>query len=273
MLIDLIAAVTTFNLYWTTRKIQAAVPRAPQTTCACRSTRTVCPAHRNQCSASNIDIIGLTSIRAHARKQSRAFSAEFSLPGISTELQVKEQVGRREQCETSPAEPCGVASTAFIQKGHQNVHRPLILGSSESAFTAVHGRFARDHAESLSTGKKVNTALDNPTNFFTAQALDSRASDISNLLDGIGNGVQILQQANNGLTSLQKLVDSAKSLANQALQTTVGFSTKSSVSTTVSGATSADLRGSTSFTNTTAVGNVLFKGTAGGTTPATPQAR
>ena len=120
----------------------------------------------------------------------------------------------------------------------------------------------------LSTGKKVNTALDNPTNFFTAQALDSRASDISNLLDGIGNGVQILQAANNGITSLQKLVDSAKSLANQALQTTVGFSTKSSVSTTVSGATSADLRGSTSFTNTTAVGNVLFKGTAGGTTPA-----
>ncbi|MFL6819631.1 MAG: DUF1522 domain-containing protein [Bradyrhizobium sp.] len=120
----------------------------------------------------------------------------------------------------------------------------------------------------LSTGKKVNTALDNPTNFFTAQALDSRASDISNLLDGIGNGVQILQQANNGLTSLQKLVDSAKSLANQALQTTVGFSTKSSVSATVSGATSTDLRGTTSFTSATANSNVLFNGTAGGTTPA-----
>ena len=45
----------------------------------------------------------------------------------------------------------------------------------------------------LSTGKKVNTALDNPTNFFTAQSLDSRATDISNLLDGIGNGVQVLQ--------------------------------------------------------------------------------
>ena len=45
----------------------------------------------------------------------------------------------------------------------------------------------------LSSGKKVNTALDNPTNFFTAASLDSRASDINNLLDGIGNGVQILQ--------------------------------------------------------------------------------
>ena len=68
----------------------------------------------------------------------------------------------------------------------------------------------------LSTGKKVNTALDNPTNFFNAQGLDNRASDINNLLDSIGNGVQILQAANTGLTSLQKLVDTAKSLANQA---------------------------------------------------------
>ena len=58
----------------------------------------------------------------------------------------------------------------------------------------------------LSTGKKVNTALDNPTNYFTAAGLDNRASDISNLLDSIGNGVQVLQAANTGLTSLQKLV-------------------------------------------------------------------
>ena len=80
----------------------------------------------------------------------------------------------------------------------------------------------------LSTGKKVNTALDNPTNFFTAASLDNRASDISNLLDGIGNGVQVLQAANTGLTSLQKLVDTAKSIANQVLQTTSGYSVKSS---------------------------------------------
>jgi len=84
----------------------------------------------------------------------------------------------------------------------------------------------------LATGKKVNTALDNPTNFFTAAALDSRASDIHNLLDGIGNGVQVLQAANTGITSLQKLVDTAKSVANQVLQTTVGYSTKANLTTT-----------------------------------------
>ena len=85
----------------------------------------------------------------------------------------------------------------------------------------------------LATGKKVNSALDNPTNFFTAQSLDSRAGDINNLLDGIGNGVQVLQAANTGITSLQKLVDSAKSIANQVLQTTVGYSSKSTVTSAV----------------------------------------
>ncbi|MDA9463885.1 DUF1522 domain-containing protein [Bradyrhizobium sp. CCBAU 53415] len=121
----------------------------------------------------------------------------------------------------------------------------------------------------LSTGKSVNSALDNPTNFFTAQSLDNRASDINNLLDGIANGVQVLQAANTGLTSLQKLIDSAKSIANQALQTTVGYSTKSNVSTTIAGATAADLRGTTSFASATASSNVLYTGAAGGTTAAT----
>ena len=85
----------------------------------------------------------------------------------------------------------------------------------------------------LSTGKKVNTALDNPTNFFTAQGLDNRANDISNLLDGIGNGVQVLQAANTGITSLQKLVDTAKSIASQVLQTSVGYSPRASATTAV----------------------------------------
>ena len=88
----------------------------------------------------------------------------------------------------------------------------------------------------LATGKKVNSALDNPTNFFTAQSLNNRASDINNLLDSIGNGVQVLQAANTGITSLQKLVDTAKSIANQVLQTSVGYSTKANVDVTGTGA-------------------------------------
>ncbi len=125
----------------------------------------------------------------------------------------------------------------------------------------------------LSTGKSVNSALDNPTNFFTAQSLDNRAGDINNLLDGIGNGVQVLQAANTGITSLQKLIDSAKSIANQALQTTVGYSVKSNVSTTISGGTSSDLRGTTTFASAVAASNVLYNGTAGGTTAAAATAK
>jgi flagellin-like hook-associated protein FlgL len=96
----------------------------------------------------------------------------------------------------------------------------------------------------LATGKKVNSALDNPTNFFTAAGLDARASDISNLLDSIGNGVQVLQAANTGITSLSKLVDTAKSIANQVLQQPLGYSTKSTITSTaalLAGSTSANL--------------------------------
>jgi flagellin len=130
----------------------------------------------------------------------------------------------------------------------------------------------------LSTGNKVNTALDNPTEFFTAQGLNNRASDINNLLDGIGNGVQVLQAANTGITSLQSLVASAQSIASQVLQSPVGYSTKSNVtSTALTGATGTNLLGASSTAVTgTAVNNdattavaitgaTLLSGTAGTT--------
>jgi len=115
----------------------------------------------------------------------------------------------------------------------------------------------------LASGKKVNTALDNPTNFFTAAGLDSRSSDINNLLDGISNGVQIIQAANTGITSIQKLLDNAKSVANQALQTTVGYSPKSNVtSAVIPGATADNLLGA--YGNTAAtIGTQLYIAPAG----------
>jgi flagellin-like hook-associated protein FlgL len=70
----------------------------------------------------------------------------------------------------------------------------------------------------LATGKKVNSALDNPGNFFTAQSLNNRASDLNSLLDSIGQAQQTLKAADQGITSLTKLVESAKSVAKQARQ-------------------------------------------------------
>jgi flagellin-like hook-associated protein FlgL len=74
--------------------------------------------------------------------------------------------------------------------------------------------------EHLATGKKVNTAFDNPTSYFTSQSLNNRASDLSSLLDSIGQAQQTLDAANNGLTSLTSLLEQALSTAQQAQQTT-----------------------------------------------------
>ncbi|MFN3132951.1 MULTISPECIES: flagellin [unclassified Roseibium] len=76
-----------------------------------------------------------------------------------------------------------------------------------------------DVQNKLATGKKVNSALDNPNSFFTAKGLENRASDLSTLLDDMGQGVQTLKAADKGISAISDLVDAAKAKANQALQT------------------------------------------------------
>src|SRR6516225_1109560 len=120
----------------------------------------------------------------------------------------------------------------------------------------------------LATGNKVNSALDNPTEFFTAQSLNNRASDIANLLDGIGNGVQVLQAANTGLTSLSALVANAQSIANQVLQSPTGYDTKSNViSTAIAGANANNLLGT--YQNNTTTGGVIQNDNSAGAQPIT----
>ena len=70
----------------------------------------------------------------------------------------------------------------------------------------------------LSTGKKVNSALDNPSNFFTAASLTSRSSDLLNLLDGISNGIQTLKAADNGIKSITSSIESLQATVRQARQ-------------------------------------------------------
>lgn len=68
----------------------------------------------------------------------------------------------------------------------------------------------------LSTGKKVNTALDNPVNFFTASSLTDRAAALSGLLGGISNGIQTIQAAAKGVDTLTALVKQMQSVVSQA---------------------------------------------------------
>ena len=72
--------------------------------------------------------------------------------------------------------------------------------------------------ERLATGLKVNSALDNPTNFFTASSLNSRASDMASLLDSMSNGIKTIEAADNGLSSITKTVESMQSTLRQARQ-------------------------------------------------------
>ena len=71
----------------------------------------------------------------------------------------------------------------------------------------------------LATGKRVNSALDNPVNYFTAQGLSNRAGDLSSLLDSMSSAFNTIQAANNGITAITKLVQSAQALVSQAQQT------------------------------------------------------
>lgn len=70
--------------------------------------------------------------------------------------------------------------------------------------------------ERLSTGKKVNSAIDNPSSYYTAQSLTNRASDLSSLLDSMGQAVQTIQAANEGIEAITVFVQQAKALANTA---------------------------------------------------------
>lgn len=104
----------------------------------------------------------------------------------------------------------------------------------------------------LSTGRKVNTALDNPSNFFTAQGMTSRAGQLSSLLDGMSNAVQTIQAADRGIKAVTKLLENMQATARQARQ---------DAATTVPGAafTSNGTNTSTSANNT-----LSFSNAAGG---------
>ena len=70
--------------------------------------------------------------------------------------------------------------------------------------------------EHLSTGKKVNSALDNPTEFFASQSLTETANDLSSVQDSMGQAVQTIQAANNGITGITSLIEAAKGIAESA---------------------------------------------------------
>ena len=85
--------------------------------------------------------------------------------------------------------------------------------------------------ERLSTGKKVNSAIDNPSSYYTARSLNNRAGDLNALLDSMGQGIQTIKAANEGIESITDFVEQAKALINTARDTSASKDTEPSEST------------------------------------------
>ncbi len=101
----------------------------------------------------------------------------------------------------------------------------LTLQSTQSGIDKVQGV--------LASGRKVNSALDNPSSFFAAQSLNNRASDLSRLLDAMGQNISTIKQADKGVSSLTKLVDQADAIASQAATAASGSGQQASLSGSV----------------------------------------
>ena len=100
-------------------------------------------------------------------------------------------------------------------------------------------------SERLSTGLKVNSALDGTSAFFTARSLNNRAGDLAELKDGMGQAIQTLKAADKGIEAVTTLVSQAKTIAEQAkeasaqtskLESTAAASTTNTAATLMTGA-------------------------------------
>ena len=96
-----------------------------------------------------------------------------------------------------------------------NINLSSSIRTNLLALQSTNSLFGRT-AERLSTGLKINSALDGASPFFAARNLNNRASDFAGLKDGIGQAIQTLKTADKGIEALTDLVEQAKSLADQA---------------------------------------------------------
>ena len=92
----------------------------------------------------------------------------------------------------------------------------------------------------LNTGKKVNSALDDPISFFTAKGHMSRASDLATLKNGMSEGVQTINAANNGIDGIMSLIEAAKSKAESAKSAEAGGSNATTSTVTLTSVTAGD---------------------------------
>jgi flagellin-like hook-associated protein FlgL len=109
-------------------------------------------------------------------------------------------------------------STEFRRKTMSSIS---LTASMRSNLLSLQGtaQLMNQTQERLSSGKKVNSAIDNPSSYYTAQSLTNRASDLSGLLDSMGQAVSTIKAANEGIESITTFVEQAKAVATSAVDT------------------------------------------------------
>ena len=97
----------------------------------------------------------------------------------------------------------------------QSITLTASMRSNLASLKSIQGQMDTTQTR-LSTGKKVNSAIDNASSYYQSRALTNRASDLDSLLDSMGQGIQTIQAANEGIESITAFIEQAKSVANSA---------------------------------------------------------
>jgi len=97
----------------------------------------------------------------------------------------------------------------------QSITLTASMRSNLASLKSIQGQMDTTQTR-LSTGKKVNSAIDNASSFYQSRALTNRASDLDSLLDSMGQGIQTIQAANEGIEAVTSFIEQAKSVANSA---------------------------------------------------------
>jgi len=96
---------------------------------------------------------------------------------------------------------------ALLSSGQRNVINAIKRTATSANITQL----------SLATGKEVNSALDGPQNFFSSQSLFKESGDLNKILDGISTSIRTIQEANNGIETMLKIIDQAEAVVNEGL--------------------------------------------------------
>jgi len=97
-----------------------------------------------------------------------------------------------------------------------------LSSSIRSSLTSLNStsKLLAQTTDRLSTGKKVASAIDNPTNYFAAENYNSTATSLEARLDGMSEATEMINSADNGITNIKAYLSQMKGVVNDALSNT-----------------------------------------------------